>query len=467
MIPRLHKQPHSQYVADALAIWHAGVDAVKPDRLFRDKIQRHGRLLVIDDLIEIDLAKHGRVFVVGAGKAAAGMASAFYRHHLHGLTQPILGWINAPEGTFPSSQTIPNIHLHAGRPAGRNEPTEQAVFGTQRILELVRSARPEDIVFVLLSGGGSALLVAPPAGISLADKQAVAQLISAAGGNIEQLNCVRRALSEVKGGGLARNCSATIVTLILSDVLSDALETIGSGPTVDCNNSPAAALQVLHDLQLLGHPRLQNAVAYLQQTRSAPNRNTPYRGRPDRVQHVILANNATAVDAAGVQAVALGYRYIMQSARQSEGDVLNLAKRIATTCRQLIDQPQVDCLISGGEPTVTLPEPGQRGLGGRNQQLALAVMQEMLQQGSAKLASPIPDEFVFLSAGTDGEDGPTDAAGAWFDKFIASDARLAEVQDHLTRCDAYHYFQRTSSLIQCGPTDTNVCDLRIALKMHS
>ncbi len=467
MIKRLHKQTHSQYVADALAIWHAGVDAVKPDRLFRDKIQRHGRLMVIDDVVEIDLTNYRRVFVVGAGKASAGMASAFYRHHLHGIAQPISGWINAPEGTFSSQQSIPNIHLHAGRPAGRNEPTEQGVFGTQRILELVRSAQPEDIVFVLLSGGGSALLVAPPAGVSLADKQAVAQLISAAGGNIEQLNCVRRALSEVKGGGLARNCSATIVTLIISDVLGDALETIGSGPTVDCNNSPAAALQVLKDLQLIGHPRLQNAVTYLQQTRGFANRNTTHRGRTDRVKHAILANNATAVDAAGVHAVSLGYRYIMQSARQSEGDVLNLATRIATTCRQLIDQPQVDCLISGGEPTVTLPEPGQRGLGGRNQQLTLAVMQKMLEQESTRISNSIPDDFVFLSGGTDGEDGPTDAAGAWFNKAIATAANPVDVQNHLARCDAYHYFQQTSSLIQCGPTDTNVCDLRIALKMHA
>ena len=450
----------------ALSIFAAGVKAVTPQRLFADKLKVEANLLAIDDQVVIDLSKYSRIVVVGAGKAAAGMAKELYRQQLSGVPHPMAGWINAPAGSFQPGDAGPNIYLHEARPAGLNEPTEAAIFGTHQILELVRGCSARDLVIVLLSGGGSALLVAPPAGLTLNDKQAVAQLIAGAGGNIEQLNCVRRALSEVKGGGLARACRAgRMVSLIISDVLDDSLQTIASGPTlVTANRNASEALLALQQLKLSNEPRLQNICNYLRR-KSEDSAKDVHPSSFPHVEHVILANNATAVDAAGTRAVELGYRYLMQSARSSEGDVEGLAMHFSGAIEQLLGQRQVDCLISGGEPTVLLPEPSQRGVGGRNQQLALAIMEALRKEGWPEDQRRFARKFVFLSGGTDGEDGPTTAAGAMFDaetleKAVASNVSL---QQYLRRADAYSFFKRFGGLIETGPTNTNVCDLRICL----
>ncbi len=449
----------------ALSIFSAGVSAVTPQRLFAEKLRRDGSILSIDDQLMVDLGEYSRIVVVGAGKAAAGMASELYRQQLSHLSIPVVGWINAPAGAFQPGDAGPDIHLHAARPAGINEPTEQAIFGTRQILKLVQQCTPHDLVVVLLSGGGSALLVAPPEGISLSDKQAVAQLVAAAGGNIEQLNCVRRALSEVKGGGLARACRARrMLSLIISDVLDDSLQTIASGPTVlSAERDASEALGVLRQLKLQDELKLRNVLSHL--NKHAAQKIASSNAREIAIDHLILANNATAVDAAGTRAVELGYRYLMQSARASEGEVNKLATHLAGAIGQLLGQRQVDCLISGGEPTVQLPPSESRGIGGRNQQLALAVMNELSKLGWPHDFSRFTRSFVFLSGGTDGEDGPTTAAGAIFDAETLQAARQTSVSiaDYLERADAHSFFQRFGGLIETGPTNTNVCDLRIAL----
>ncbi len=450
----------------ALSIFAAGVKAVTPQRLFTDKVKIESNLLAIDDQAIVDLSKFSRIVVVGAGKAAAGMARELYRQQLSRIPHPVTGWINAPAGSFRDGDAGPNIHLHAARPAGLNEPTEAAIFGTRQILRLMQECTSRDLVIVLLSGGGSALLVAPPAGVTLNDKQAVAQLISGAGGNIEQLNCVRRALSEVKGGGLARACRAgRMISLIISDVLDDSLQTIASGPTlITANRDASQALLALEQLNLSQEPRLLNICSLLRRNAAVSASNPSQHSMPD-VEHVILANNATAVDAAGTRAVELGYRYLMQSARSSEGDVGAVARHLSGAIEQLLGQREIDCLISGGEPTVLLPEPSQRGLGGRNQQLALSVMESLRKMGWPNSAGRFSRPFVFLSGGTDGEDGPTTAAGAMFDAQTLEHAIAADVKlvDHIFRADAYSFFKRFGGLIETGPTNTNVCDLRICL----
>lgn len=456
------------------------MEAVTPARLFRDKVHLEGTCLVVEQ-VEVELANVRRLVIVGAGKAAAAMAVALQQVLLCHLPSrlpklEVRGWINAPEGAFSAADvsTLKPIHLHTARPAGINQPTAAGLLGTQHILDLVGVCDQRDCVICLLSGGGSALLVAPAAGVTLADKQAVAQQIAAAGGNIEQLNAVRRPLSQVKGGGLARACGAgRLLTLILSDVLGDALETIASGPTVlttSAENLPASAaraLEVLDELGLSQRGSLSGVVQVLQQQLQAAGQSSaPRINSSCLIEHVILGNNADAVDAAGVKAVELGYRYVMQCAQRVEGDVHQLARSAAAAIEQLASQDQIDCWISGGEPTVTLPAQGA-GRGGRNQQLALAVMQEMLLSQSA--LSPnraIPArEVVFLSGGTDGEDGPTDAAGAIVDRSVI--ARAADLQldasDYLARADAYSFFAQVGGLIRTGATGTNVCDIRIAL----
>ena len=459
----------------ALSIFSAGVSAVTPQRLFADKLRIDSNVLSVDDQITVELGDYSRIVVVGAGKAAAGMARELYHQQLSRLALPVVGWINAPAGSFQPNDAGPDIYLHAARPAGMNEPTEEAIFGTRQILKLVQQCSQRDLVIVLLSGGGSALLVAPPEGIRLSDKRAVAQLIAAAGGNIEQLNCVRRALSEVKGGGLARACRARrMLALIISDVLDDSLQTIASGPTLLSSQRNAdEALTVLKQLDLHREERLQNVIRYLSE-QAEPKTTGPSNAGPNptvqslnapTVEHVILANNATAVDAAGTKAVELGYRYLMQCARASEGDVLGLASHLSGAIGQLLGQRQVDCLISGGEPTVQLPPSDRRGLGGRNQQLSLGIMHELSKTGWPHDLSRFTRPFVFLSGGTDGEDGPTTAAGAIFDATTLRAAREAGVSiaDYLERADAFSFFQRFGGLVETGPTNTNVCDLRIGL----
>ncbi len=460
---------------DALEIWQAGLQAVTPARLFADKVRLDGRLLSISDL-PVDLSCVRRLVVLGAGKAAAAMAIEFQRQVLSHLpsTIEVRGWVNCPEGTFEPPDSVSGIQLYAARPAGINEPTQKVIYGTKQILDLAADCDERDLVICLLSGGGSALLAAPPGGITLADKQAVARYVAARGGDIQQLNAVRRVLSNVKGGGLARTCQAgRLITVILSDVLGDSLETIASGPTVlKAPADPAVALQVLDELQLAGKPELDNVLRYLRAMRSGQETSS-HRTGCRQVDHVILGNNADAVDAAGVKAVELGYRYVLQAAQAPEGDVSKLALVAADAAEQVLGQDSVDCWISGGEPTVRLPDTGV-GKGGRNQQLALAVMQEMSARGWPGFQDSADDSdqpvksrrpFVFLSGGTDGEDGPTDAAGALFDQALFSRAQALglEPQEYLSRADAYSFFDSAGGLIRTGPTGTNVCDLRVAL----
>jgi glycerate-2-kinase len=182
-----------------------------------------------------------------------------------------------------------------------------------------------------------------------------------------------------------------------------------------------------------------------------------------QIENIILGNNADAVDAAGVKAVQLGYRYVMQSARQPEGDVTDVARVGLQALHQLHQQPEIDCWISGGEPTVVLPSDGG-GKGGRNQQLVLSLLESVLSSRDSLISGD--SEWAFMSAGTDGEDGPTPAAGAWISSqsLNAVHGNQSDIADYLRRADAFHYFQQHSGLLVTGPTGTNVCDLRIAIR---
>ena len=229
---------------DALRIWQAGVDAVRSDRLVRQHLRVEGRTLVIG-VDRLDLDRIGRIAVVGAGKAGAGMAAAVEEVLGPGLLEQkqVTGWVNVPEDCV---RLLARIHLHGARPPGVNEPTAAGVQGAEEILRIVESLGPDDLCLCLLSGGGSALLPAPVEGITLDDKLAVTRHLSAAGANIQELNTVRKQLSRIKGGGLARACRAgRLVSLIISDVLGDPLDVIASGPTVPDTSTPEAALEVL------------------------------------------------------------------------------------------------------------------------------------------------------------------------------------------------------------------------------
>jgi glycerate 2-kinase len=333
------------------------------------------------------------------------------------------------------------------------------------MLKLVDGLKPRDLCLCLISGGGSALLPAPLNGLSLQEKIDLTREMSARGAPIEQMNLVRRTLSEVKGGGLARACGAgRLVSLILSDVAGDDLAAIASGPTVlRPSSSPDEALRVLRSLELIDHPAGRPAAAILQrrlQLRQWPENgpdeptNERLTSRGCLVTNVIVGNNATAVDAAGMEAERLGYSHAMISANAPEGLAEDVAQGlVAVAQRMRRDSGGPNCLISGGEPTVRLAPASVRGRGGRNQQLCLAALAALRDWRGLAL----------ISGGTDGEDGPTDAAGACVDEYIAQEVeRLGlEPAEYLARNDAYSFFERAGGLLKTGPTHTNVGDLRV------
>jgi hydroxypyruvate reductase len=443
--------------ADAERIWRAGVAAVLPERLIPENVSVDGDWLAVGDEL-LDLCSIGRIAVVGAGKAAGAMAVALENALGPRVLEEkqVSGWINVPADCVVPTQ---RVRLHAARAPGVNEPSAEGVEGTRRILEIVSSLGPDDVCFCLLTGGGSALLPAPVPDISLDEKICLTRLISGAGANIEQLNTVRQNLSLVKGGGLARACRAgRLITLVISDVLGDPLDLIGSGPTVQSKSTASDALGVLEQLGLTRESSLRGIVDYLrgrvreQSTLQAKDKRFEPRAA---VTNLILGNNATAVDGAGVEAERLGYSHAMISATKSEGAAEDVGRHLASMAVKMRDNPGPDCLISGGEPTVKLVDERQRGKGGRNQQLALAALNEL---GDS-------EGVCLLSGGTDGEDGPTDAAGAIVDLEVVRAATKAglDATDYMVRNDAYTFFQQCDGLLITGPTQTNVCDLRVVV----
>jgi hydroxypyruvate reductase len=451
---------------DALAIWSAAVRAVDSCRLVRKYVRVEGRQLLIgDESIRLDSIR--RIIVVGAGKAGAGMAEGIEL----ALGEPLMaakdlaGWINVPEDCV---RPLSRIRLHGARPAGINEPTEAGVIGTQRILDLVTQASADDLCICLLSGGGSALLPAPVQGIRLADKQAVTKHLSGAGANILELNTVRKQLSRIKGGGLARECRAgRLRTLIISDVLGDPLDVIASGPTVPNQTTAQDALRVLEQFSAREAGIASQVFDRLEQA----DRTASSRAEPGiDVKNLIIGNNAAAVDAAGIEAERRGYNRTMTSSSKPEGTAEEVGSALARTARRMQSEPGPDCLITGGEPVVQLVPSPRRGRGGRNQQLVLASLLELidpLRSGEARhnATAQMLSGITILSGGTDGEDGPTDAAGAMIDDdFCRSMAQLGlDPFEHLARNNAYPFFEAIGSLLKTGPTHTNVCDVRVVV----
>ncbi|MEX0675606.1 MAG: MOFRL family protein, partial [Pirellulales bacterium] len=269
----------------------------------------------------------------------------------------------------------------------------------------------------------------------------------------DELNTVRKQLSQIKGGGLARACRAgRLVALVISDVLGDPLDLIASGPTVLDRSTPADAMAILerYDAKAAGIGRqVFDALAKPTKQPTGPN--------GCRVTNHVIGNNAIAVAAAAREAQRLGYTPASVSATKSQGPACEIGRHLAQAAVAMRIGPGPDCLVSGGEPTVKLVEEARRGLGGRNQQLVLAAVERLSALDSSGI--------LILSGGTDGEDGPTDAAGAWADHQTIEAARQLglEAADYLARNDAYHWFEPVGALIKTGPTHTNVCDVRVVL----
>lgn len=404
---------------DAEAIWQAAIRAVEPERLV------DGQAAALRAAVEAA----ERVIVVGGGKAAAGVAAGIEAVLGPNLlaAHDVTGLVGVPAG---SGRRLGRIEVRETRPLGVNLPTPEVVAATREMLDLVAGAGPRDLVLAVITGGGSALLAAPREGITLEEKIAITTRLSEAGADIATLNAARREMSLVKGGGLARACGAgRLIALVLSDVISSDLAVIASGP---CHDAAAVA------------------GAWT----------TP---RGCRVEQVIVGSNATAVEAAAAAAWELGYEVAIDAAvdgEPAEAEGRRLALRGLERLAAAAGDGRPRAVIAGGEATVRVPP--DHGRGGRNQQTALAALGEVRAQ-----AGEWPAGLVVASVGTDGEDGPTDAAGGVVDADVAGAIDAAVVTAALERCDAYPVLAASGGLIRTGPTGTNVADIRIVLASHS
>jgi glycerate 2-kinase len=431
----------------ARAIWQAAVAAVDPFALVRDIVTNPPPALAEA------LAGAERIVVVGGGKAGAAMAAGVEAALADRLDR-IAGIVNVPAELV---RPLRVIRLHAARPTGSNQPTAEGSAGVRAMLDLVGQARPHDVGLCLLSGGGSAILPAPVAGITLHDKQSVTALLHACGATINEMNCVRKHLSAVKGGRLAEAFGTRpLFSLIISDVIGDPLDVIASGPTAADPTTFADALAIL-DRYHLRSKTPPAVLAHLGRGSAGAIDETP-KSLPPTVHNLILGNNSRALAAAQRQAEALGYA-VVNLGSYIEGETRHAAVVLAGIARSIrIDgQPQRPplCLLSGGETTVTLTP--AHGRGGRNQEFVLAAA---LHLGAAGLRNT-----VVLSGGTDGEDGPTDAAGAFADESTAIRAAGLGLDPaaFLERHDAHSFFDATGDLLKTGLTQTNVMDVRVFL----
>jgi len=436
----------------AREIWQAGVDAVASETLIEKSVSVAGDVLQVCD-VEISLAAVRKIAVVGAGKAGAGMAAALESVFGPGLLESkVTGWINVPDDCVRSLQ---KIHLHGARPAGWNEPTEAGVAGAEKILDILGELESDDLAIVLLSGGGSALLPAPAEGISLADKQAVTRFLMHAGATIGELNCVRKQISKIKGGKLASATKAgRVLTLIISDVISDPLDVIASGPTVADSSTPADALDVLrkYDEALNAVPK--SVIAFLEEKASQA---ASTQSTVGQVDHFVVGNNSAALEAARQKAAELGYE-VRSMGSANAGVARQVGVDLAEMCLEIrVSNSTPVCLLSGGEPIVHVVATDQPRRGGRNQELILAATERFWDADI--------DQIVLLSGGTDGEDGPTDAAGAYVDSEIRDAAKQQGLQtaEFLAINNSYTFFEQAGGLLKTGPTQTNVMDLRVGL----
>lgn len=448
---------------NAIQIWEAGVQAVTGDRLIANNVHVAGDRLRIASW-EKPIAGLQRIHVVGGGKAAARMAMGVEAAlaPLHGRVH-LAGWVHTFEET---SEKTDWIRLWKSRPQGRNEPTAKGVQGTKKLLKFVSSPPAVELCLALITGGASAMLVCPVEGVPLAEKQAIARLVGAGGGGIRELNLIRMCLSQVKGGGLRRASRAKDhVTLLISDVLGDSLDVIGSSPMLPCRLNYSEALRLLEIFDSHREcPRARNFLERQVQSSALPELPAEF-VEHERARHFVLGNLETARQGAATWARAQGFQVEMMKIHAADTDVEVEVRRCLEELRTLRSRKGAWCLIGGGEPTVKLVDALIRGQGGRNQQFVTALLACLQAESRQGVSSWCTGDWAVVSAGTDGEDGPTDAAGGYLDPGILrrSLGSALDIQHHLRHNNTYPYLHALNSLLRTGFTHTNVCDLRIFL----
>jgi len=439
------------FPVDAEAIWRAALAAVDPWTLVRSGVERQGDVVRIQGR-EFDLAGYERVFIISFGKAASAMGEALAAVLDERLTSGlvIVPW---PVGKEPTRLE----HIEAAHPI----PDARSVEAARRAIEIAAKAGEKDLLFVCISGGGSALLALPAEGIALDKKRRLTEDLLRAGATIQELNVVRKHLSGIKGGQLARAAfPAAVVTLVISDVVGNDLGTIASGPTYGDASTFADARAILECYGLWDSASAL-VRARIEDGERGRIPETLKEGDPvfERAAAFIIGDNMTALRAAKHEAEKRGFEPIFLSSSDG-GEARRTASGYAAFLAELACSastlPRPLCRLAGGELTVTVKG---RGRGGRNTEFVLASIVDMEKSDVSGL------DWLILSLGTDGIDGPTDAAGAWADPRTIRSARALGLNpaEYLEDNDSYGFFKQTGNLIVTGPTGTNVMDLRVFL----
>jgi glycerate 2-kinase len=451
MTDTLRRAPWGAAVARVLA---AALAAVEPEAAVRRFLRRDGETLRVGER-RYDLQDTGRVLLISVGKAALPMARAA----ADVLGERLAGGLVVPKASQPASSIEPQANLQStiynlqSLPAGHPVPDARSAEAGRAVAELLAGATERDLVLLLLSGGGSALMTLPAPRVSLDDLQRLTRLLLASGAPIGAINTLRKHLDQVKGGGLARMAHpARLAALVLSDVVGNPLDVIASGPAVADSSTFADAWGVLERYGLTESAPAP-IVAYLRRGMAGEVADTPKAGDPAlaSVEHVLVGSNAQAAQAALEQARAEGFgtmlltTYLQGEAREAGRALAAVAREMAASGNPL--RPPA-CLVAGGETTVTLRGEGR---GGRNQELALAAVADLA--GLERVA--------LVTLATDGDDGPTDAAGAVVTGETLARARVLGLDpaEHLARNDAYPFFAALGDLLRPGMSGTNVNDL--------
>ena len=441
----LRSSPHGEKISRVLA---AAINAVDPANSVAKYLQRSQSQLTVGSQI-FDLNTIQRVFVIGFGKASIPMGRAAAKILGDYLTQGIL--ITKSHASKLIIQNSPFTIVEASHPV----PNQRGVEGAKLIIELLQSTRPNDLVLFLISGGGSALLTAPVQNVSLSDLQKLNNILLASGAEIYETNTLRKHLSQVKGGNLARMAyPAKVVSLILSDVIGDPLDAIASGPTVPDPTTFEDAMEIIEKHKLSEELPLPIQNHFLQGTLGdipeTPKENDP---AFENTHNIIVGNNLEAAQAAAERASIEGFSTLLLTTRL-KGEASQLGPMLASIAQQVHltgePLPRPACIIAGGESTVTLRGDGR---GGRNQELALSAVADL---------EGLSDTFL-IALVTDGDDGPTDAAGAVVSGNTLSQANQMGLNhiEFLSRNAAYDFFDPLGDLLKPGPTQTNVNDLSL------
>ncbi|MBT3175298.1 MAG: glycerate kinase [Desulfobacula sp.] len=432
---------------DAMEIFQSGLLSADPAIAIQRHLKLCNNILTIGDL-SFDLANFEEILVIGAGKASAAMAKELENIMGSKISR---GIINVK---YDHTANLNNIELiEAGHPI----PDENGQAGAKKIFDVAKNAHEKTLIFCLISGGGSALSPLPCEGISLAEKQETTKILLSCGARIHEINTIRKHLSLIKGGGLAKAAfPATIISLILSDVVGDDLDIIASGLTVPDTGTFKECKDIIESYNI-AKKLPKNVLDHINIGCAGKVCETPKPFDPyfKRVHNIIIGNNFNTLVKAKAKAQSLGYNTIILSSL-IEGETREIAKMHSAIAKEILKTgnpvPLPGCIISGGETIVTM---NNHGLGGRNQEFVLASAIEI--QGEKNISA--------LSLGTDGTDGPTDAAGAMADGNTLKRAQDLGVsaKKFLREHDSYHFFKILDDLIITGPTHTNVMDMRIFL----